>query len=90
MATEITVSRRFGGEQRGSGERSGQLYRLTERSVAKTVSNARNLRAKADALEGAVLTIAGDTTTPLEFEGAVPIGEDDNWYSGLRTWTYVL
>lgn len=88
--TQVAVSRRFGGTRRGSGEPVGQFYRILERAVANTVSNARNLRAKTDALEGTVLTIGGQTTTPIEFESAQPIGPDDGWFSGARTWTYAL
>lgn len=86
--TEITVTRRFGGEQRGSGEREGQLFRITARQVAKVYQNAQNLRAKSAGIEGAVLTVGGTTTTPVEFESADPIAPDDGWFSGLETWTY--
>jgi hypothetical protein len=88
--TEVTVSRRFGGEQRYSGLRDGQLYRATARQVGKTVSNARNLRAKSAGLEGVSLTVGSATTTPVEFESAEPIGPDDGWFSGLETWTFAL
>lgn len=88
--TEITVTRRFGGEQRSSGERDGQLWRITARQVGRVFQNAQNLRAKGSAIEGAVLTIAGGTSTPVEFETAEVIGPDDGWFSGLETWTYAL
>lgn len=88
--TEVGVVRRFGGEQRLSGVRDGELYRITARQVARLYPNAQNLRAKSAALEGAVLTIGALTTTPIEFESADPIAEDDGWYSGLQTWTYAL
>lgn len=88
--TEVTVTRRFGGEQRSSGERDGRLYRATARQVAKTVSNARNLRTKSAGLEGVMLTVGSATTTPLEFESADSIGPDDGWFSGLETWTFAL
>lgn len=88
--SEVTVTRRYGGEQRASGVRDGRLYRATVRQVAKTVSNARNLRAKSAGLEESVLTIGGATTTPIEFETADVIGPDDGWFSGLETWTFAL
>lgn len=88
--TEVTVTRRFGGEQRFSGLRDGQLFRITARQVAKVYQNAQNLRAKSAAIEGVTLTVGGQTTTPIEFESADPIGTDDGWYSGLETWTYAL
>jgi hypothetical protein len=88
--TEVTVSRRFGGEQRYSGLRDGQLYRVTARQVGKVYQNAQNLRAKIAGLEGVALTVAGLVTTPVEFESADPIGPDDGYFSGLQTWTYAL
>jgi hypothetical protein len=88
LYTEVTVTRRFGGEQRGSGEREGQLFRITARQVAKVYQNAQNLRAKSAGLEGATLTVGGETTTPIEFETADPIAPDDGWFSGLETYTY--
>lgn len=88
--TEVTVTRRFGGEQRQSGERDGQLFRITARQVAKVYQHAQNLRAQSAGLEGAVLTVGGATTTPIEFESAEIIGPDDGWFSGLEQWTYAL
>lgn len=88
--TEVTVTRRYGGEQRASGERDGRLYRATARQVSKTVSNARNLRTKSAGLEGVMLTVGSATTTPVEFETADPIGPDDGWFSGLESWTFAL
>lgn len=85
---EVTVERRFGGTLRGSNESPTEAYRITARSVAKTVSNAREMRRRAMQLEGTVLTIDGAETTPVEFESADPIGPDDGWYSGLLTLTY--
>lgn len=84
----ITVERRYGGTGRGSGEIPTEAYRITAQSIAKTVSNAREMRRRARLLEGVVLTIDGTETTPIEFESADPIGPDDGWYSGLLTLTY--
>lgn len=88
--TTVTVSRRYGGVQRYSGDRDGRLYRAAIRQVGKTVSNARNLRTKSAGLEGVALTVGSAVTTPLEFETADPIGPDDGWFSGLETWTFAL
>lgn len=88
--TEVTVTRRFGGVQRASGVRDGQLWRITVRQVGKRLQNAQNLRAKRASLEEAVLTVAGVTTTPIEFETSGVIGPDDGWFSGLETFTYAL
>lgn len=87
--TEVIVHRRFGGTQRSSGEREGELYRILLRQVAKILGNARHLRSKSAGLEGLVLTVDGVTTTPLEWEDpGDPIGPDDGWWSGTQTLTY--
>lgn len=88
--SEVTVTRRFGGQQRSSGVRDVELYRITVRQVAKLYQNAQNLRAKSAGLEDAVLTIGGETTTPIEFSSAQPIGPDDGWFSGLQVWNYAI
>lgn len=89
--TEVTVSRRFGGQNRATGSTGRVGWRITTRTVAKTVSNAREMRKRAEtALLYARLTVGGDETTPIQFEGAEPIGDDDGWWSGLTTWTYAI
>lgn len=89
--TEVVVHRRFGGTQRSSGEREGELYRVMLRQVAKRLDNARHLRVKSAGLVGMALTIGGRVSTPLEYEDpGDPIGPDDGWWSGAQTFTYVL
>lgn len=83
--TEVTVTRRFGGEQRNGGGAGTTGWRITTRAVAKTEGNAREMRRRAGLIER---TTVGDST-PVAFEGADPIAPDDGWYSGLSTWTYV-
>lgn len=88
---EVTVSRRAGAPLRNPGSTGRTGWRITTRSVAKTVSNAREMRKRtATALLYARLTVDGDKTTPIQFEGEEPIGDDDGWYSGLSTWTYAI
>lgn len=88
--TEVSVSRRYGGEALASSELTSKSYRITTRQVAKTITNARRLRAKGAGLEDTLLTVGGDTTSPVAFETEDLIGPDDGWYSGLQTWTYAL
>lgn len=89
--TEVTVTRRFGGAPRQDGRSGTEGYRVTARAVAKNVSNARETRRRQHAaLEYAVLSVAGKTTTPIQFEASEPIGNDEGWYSGLETWTYAI
>jgi len=83
--TEVTVSRRFGGERRGGNASGSTGWRVTTRAVAKTEENAREMRRRAASLEDARL----GTSTPVVFETEEAIGEDNDWWSGLTTWTYV-
>lgn len=87
--TEVSVMRRFGGNPRSTSESGVQGYRITTRTVGNSAANARNTRLKQHAaLEEVVLTVDGEPTTPIKFEGAEPIAPDEGMYSGLTTWTY--
>lgn len=89
--TEVTVSRRFGGVFRDGGETpDSTLYRATTRSVAKTLSNAREMRRRAAGLEGITVTVGGVVSSPIMFETEEIIGPDDGWFSGLTSWTFAL
>lgn len=89
---EVMLSRRFGGARRASADTGTGGWRIATRVVDKeSVTDARNTASKVrDALEFARLAVAGKQSTPVQFEGAEPIGPDDGWWSGLTTWTYVL
>ena len=88
---EVTVSRRFGGEERGGGYIGTEPYRITTRVVGKTISNARVLRDKVrTALAFNTVTVGALTTTPVAFETEDPIGDDEGLWSGLTLWTYVV
>jgi hypothetical protein len=87
----ISLSRRYGEGGRVGGTKGIDLWRLTTRYVANTVTNARTLRADTvQALEEVRLTVGSSTTTPIQFETAIPIEPDDDWWSGLDSWTYAL
>lgn len=89
--TQVTVSRRFGGNFRGDASPNTILYRATTRAVAKSANDARNIRRLAAlALENVALTVTGATTTPIAFETEDPIGVDDGWFSGLTLWTWAI
>jgi hypothetical protein len=89
--TEVITHPRFGGTQRSSGERQGEYRRIVLRQVAKRLNNAELLRDKSSGLENLVLTIGGETSTPLEWEDkGEPIGPDDGWWSGTQSLTYRL
>lgn len=89
---EITVSDRYGDGQLRLGVWLGTGgYRITTRAVGATEDAAYQMRELArTALEYAVLTIGDVTTTPVMFETAEQIAEDDGWWSGLTTWTTTL
>ena len=87
--TEVSVMRRFGGNPRVTTQSGVQGYRITTRAVANSAANARNMRSKQHAaLEETVLVVDGEATTPIKFDSAEPIAEDEGMYSGLTTWTY--
>ncbi len=89
---EVTVSRRYGGNERGDAAPTLTGYRITTRAVAyESVTDARNLRCKAGlALENVAMSVSGVTTTQVKFESEEPIGPDDGWFTGLTSWTCVL
>lgn len=86
---EVTVERRFGGQARAVGSTTRRGWRITVRSVGIVIDNAREMRRLAD-VEGARLVVDGKTSTPIQFESADPIGEDDGRWSGLTTYTYAI
>ena len=86
---EVTVSRRFGGEERNDGYIGTEGYRITTRVVGKFVANGRDMRDKVrTALAFKMLTVGSLTTTPIAFETEDPIGDDEGRWSGLTAWTY--
>lgn len=88
---EVTVERRYGGQSRATGTTTRRGWRITARAVGITISNAREMRKRAATqLEGARVTVDGKTSTPIQFESADPIGEDDGRWSGLTTYTYAI
>ena len=88
---EVTVSRRFGGEERANGYIGTEPYRITTRVVAKEIPNARLLRDKVrTALAFNTVTVGSLTTTPVAFETEDPIGDDEGLWSGVTSWTYLV
>lgn len=95
--TLVTVSDRYGGVQRTTGQIGTRSVRVTVRAVGKTADNAREMRKRCEAaLREKRLTIAGRTSTLIQFETAEPIGPDGDalssgqWFSGLSTYTYTV
>lgn len=90
--TEVTLSRRFGGNLNLSGSMNVVGTRVTVRCVSQTsVANVRaSLEKCRAALEFKRLTIGSKTTTPIQFETEDPAGPDDTWFSGLMSFTFAL
>lgn len=89
--TEVMVMPRAGAPNRNPGSTGRRGWRITTRQVGTTVTNAREMRKRTHAaLEFARLTVGGDKTTPIQFEGAEVIGEDGEFWSGLETWVYAI
>lgn len=87
---QVTLTPRFSATERG-GMAASSPWRLTTRPVGSTVGNARELaRRTRVALDGVRVIAAGETSTPIRLESSDAIGEDDGYYSGLTTWTFVL
>lgn len=90
---QVAAYRRFVDDgRRSDGEKTAKGYRVLTRAVAKSDGNARLLLTLCgEVLEFQTLTIDGRLTTPLEFETEDPVEpDDDGWYVGAWTWTYLL
>lgn len=89
--TEVMVMPRGGMPVRLPGSTGRRGWRISTRHVGTSVSNAREMRKRTHAaLEFARLVIGGDTTTPIQLEGAEVIGEDGEYWSGLETYIYAI
>lgn len=85
----VDIERRGGAAPLRNVRTARRSHRVTVRGVGRTVKEAQWALAEASsALEGATLTVSGGTTTPLVFESAEGVSEDEGRYSGALTWTY--
>lgn len=82
----LTVSRRYGGEPRYSGQRPITGWRLTTREVGRTEDEARWAREKVATLNETRNATLGSSL--LTFETQTEIEKDGDAYSGLTVWTY--
>jgi hypothetical protein len=87
----VTIARRSGGTPR-AGRYATTGWALYVMAASKTSeSNARNSLEKVGAaLEGRVLTVAGLTSTPVKFQVDRPVGPDDGWSTGVKTYHFTL
>lgn len=82
---EVDLSRRYIPDRLASGEATVVCGRLITGYIAKTVSNARELRRIVTAtLEDKAIGSVG----PFTFEADDSIGEAGDWFVGSDSWTF--
>lgn len=87
----ITVERRFGAPVRLTTQAGLSGWRITARSVGRSVHNTRlSMFQVATALNENRLPIDGRTTTPIQFESEQPPELDSGRFSGLSVYTYAI
>lgn len=89
--TTVTLVERPGGTGRSGhhSTRGWQVYIFAASSTSE--ANARNSLEKAHgALVNRVLTIGAEQTTPIALGPGRPVGEDDGWFSGSKSYTFAL
>lgn len=87
----VTIARRGGGSARaGRFATTGWAVYVMGASMTAS-SNARDsLRLVDGALDGVVLAIADETTTPIRFDNARPVAPDDGWFTGVNTYHFAI
>lgn len=85
----VSVSRRFGGNQRATSTRTLTGWRLTTTCVAPTVDGARWATERVATLENSRLTVADLSLSPILFESSNPPARDNNFFTGVTFWTTV-
>lgn len=85
----VDISRRFEAKRLASGEVSVSGYRIGVRYVAKSSSDARNMRAlTTSVLEDQILNTEHGEIGPFVFESSEPIAPDDELMSGYDVFTF--
>ncbi|GAA4123265.1 hypothetical protein GCM10022215_29750 [Nocardioides fonticola] len=90
--TEVMVTRKYSGDaprRLGVAVTDSTAFRVTTRAVADTIDGAREARRRVATCEGIPISVIGISGV-LRFESEDAIGPDDDWFSGLTTWTFVL
>lgn len=89
--TTVTVVERPGGSAR-SGRRSTRGWQVYVFSASSTSeSNARNSLEKAHgALVNKVLVVGSEQSTPVALGPARPVGSDDGWFSGSKSYLFAI
>lgn len=85
----LTIERRYA-ETTHVG-RTRTAWRAYVRSVADTKHNASDLDTRcSEAIEDLLLTVDGETSTPVAHETSETVRPDDGKFSGLTAWTFTL
>lgn len=85
----VYVERRYNPNLRSSAQAGSAGWRISARSVGRSVGECRWAMNKvAAALNEAVLTISGVKTSRIQFENDEPPALDGGRYSALSRWTY--
>lgn len=87
----VSVERRAGMPLRTDATAGLTAWRVTTRSVGRTVDEARWAQLKvAQALNEARLVVGTETTTTIQFEADEAPAQDETRWSGWSDWTYTI
>lgn len=90
----VTIVRRSGGSPRsGRYETTGwSVYVMAASSAAlSSGTNARNcLRLIGDAVENKPLVVGDEVSTPVRFDNGRPVAPDNNWSTGVNTYSFAI
>lgn len=89
--TTVTVVERQGGTGRAGrrSTRGWQAYIFA--ASATSEENARkSLEAAHGALHNRVLVVNGERSTPIALGPSRPVGQDDGWFSGNKSYTFTI
>lgn len=85
----ISISEKYEGKRRGSGETSVEGFRIVVRYAAKSTNDARNMRALTKAtLSEKTVGSGANEIGPFVFQSSQAIAPDDGYQSGSDTYTF--
>lgn len=85
----LTIERRY--TETTHVGRTRTAWRAYVRSVADSKHNASDLDTRCSkAIEDLLLTVDGETSTPVAHETSETVRPDDGKFSGLTAWTFTL
>lgn len=85
----VSIARRYTDSRRGSGEVSLNGYRLTVRYIAKSIGDARTMRARGTAaLEDQIIVADAGEIGPFVFESSDAFRPDEGYQVGDDAFTF--